>query len=434
VRLLRTHAAVPRQRTRGLARQERGEIGGGVSPRPKSDSLPAGITRRASSGYQAQVWSPIERKRLSRTFQTVAAAKAWKRDTEQALARGVGHGANAPLLRDAAERWLADAASGVVRTRSGDRYKPATLRGYEQALRSRIVPELGHLRLSEVRRGALGRLARAMLADGMSASTVRNALLPLRSIFRDALASELVYVNPCVGLELPAVRGRRDRVVQPADASLQIATLPERDRALWATAMYAGLRRGELMALRWSDVDLARRRLRVERNYDPVARAMVEPKSRAGLRVVPVPDVLAGLLEAHRARSRPERQPLVFARSSLAGRVRLPDGPFNDTAVSARAKRAWLSQGIAPVTLHECRHTYASLLIAARLSPKEVQTYLGHSSIAITFDRYGHLFAGGEAASADRLQAYLDGAEADRVAAAGAAVGLLVPAATGRTE
>jgi integrase len=75
--------------------------------------------------------------------------------------------------------------------------------------------------------------------------------MPLRVIYRRALARGEVAVNPCTGLELPAVRGRRDRIASPAEAAALIEALPESDRALWATALYAGLRRGELLALRW---------------------------------------------------------------------------------------------------------------------------------------------------------------------------------------
>ena len=390
-------------------------------PRPKRDQLPAGISRRASGGYQAQAWSPVERRRTSRTFATLAAAKSWKRDMEQAFERGVRTGAQSPRLRAYATRWLADAESGAVRTRSGEVYRPSTLRGYRQALDDVVLPALGAKRLSEITRGEVYRLVQRLTREGRKPSTVRNVLLPLRAIFRDALAAEIVHRSPCAGLALPVDRGRRERVIAPADVTVMLATLPDRDRALWATAMYAGLRRGELMALRWPEVDLTASKLRVERSYDPVAGTFGPPKSRAGLRIVPIPPVLAGHLTAHRDRADEKRQPLVFARSTLAGRRRGPDGPFNDSAVMARARKAWTDQGIEPASLHVFRHTYGTLMIAARQTPKEVQTYMGHSSITITFDRYGHLFPAAEEASAVALQAYLDTAEAERVAAEDAA-------------
>jgi len=106
-------------------------------------------------------------------------------------------------------------------------------------------------------------------------------------------------VEPTTGLELPAVRGRRDRIVSPEQAARLLEALPERDQAMWATALYGGLRRGELQALRWEDVDLAKGVIKVERAWD-VRAGQIEPKSRAGRRTVPIPVVLRDYLVEHR--------------------------------------------------------------------------------------------------------------------------------------
>jgi integrase len=140
------------------------------------------------------------------------------------------------------------------------------------------------MRLSEIQRRDVQRLADVMLAEGLSASTIRNALMPLRVIFRRAVEDGNVAINPCEKLRLPAVRGTRDRIASPEEAAKLIEALPEKDRGLWVCAMYAGLRRGELMALRIEDVDLASGVIRVERSFDPKERTFVEPKSRAGKR------------------------------------------------------------------------------------------------------------------------------------------------------
>jgi integrase len=190
-------------------------------------------------------------------------------------------------LRDAAAAWLAGARDGSIRNRSGDVYKPSAIRGYEAALQRRILPELGAAKLADISRADVQDLADRMLAEGADPSTIRNALMPLRVIFRRAVGRGEVAVNPCTGLELPAVRGKRDRIASPQEAAELIAALPEDDRALWATATYGGLRRGELMELRWSDVDLAAGVIRVERSYDPSRarwRGLRRPDSRALLR------------------------------------------------------------------------------------------------------------------------------------------------------
>ena len=128
-----------------------------------------------------------------------------------------------------------------------------------QALRDRILPDLGALRVNDVTRDDLQDAVDRMLADGLDPSTVRNAMMPARAIFGRLVgrSDSGVTVNPTTGLQLPAVRGTRDRIADPAEAEQLLAALPDADRTLWATAMYAGLRRGELRALRVEDVDLA---------------------------------------------------------------------------------------------------------------------------------------------------------------------------------
>jgi integrase len=96
-----------------------------------------------------------------------------------------------------------------------------------------------------------------------------------------------VALNPVAGVELPAVRGKRDRIASPKEAAALIAALAEHDQAVWSTAFYAGLRLGELWALRDEDVDLEAGVIRVERSWDR-REGVIEPKSRAGGRAVPI--------------------------------------------------------------------------------------------------------------------------------------------------
>ncbi len=129
------------------------------------------------------------------------------------------------------------------------------------------------------------------------------------------------------------------------------------------------------MALRWSDVDMASGVIHVQLSHDPQAHVTGTPKSIAGVRKVPIPGPLRDYLLPHRMRRDPQ-QPLVFSRWSLGGRKRGPDGPFNASAIYQRARRYWEPQGIGSVSLHDCRHTYASLMIAAGENAKALQRIL----------------------------------------------------------
>ena len=348
--------------------------------------------------YEAWVWSARDEKKLRKTFPTLAAARAWRADTEGGVRRGAVRAPVPTTLRQAADAWVEGARSGSIRTRSGQPYKPSALRGYESALRTRVLPELGAAKLGDVGRLDVQDLADRLLAEGLDPSTVRNMLMPLRAIYRRAVSRGEVAVNPTTMLELPALRGRRERIASPTEAVDLIAALPKNDRAVWATALYAGLRRGELLALRWQDVDLATGIIRVERSWDIAESRPIEPKSRAGRRSVPIASLLRDHLVEHKLGCGRD-DGLVFGRSATV--------PFDATTLIRRARLRWREAGLNPIGLHECRHTFASLMIAAGVNVKALAAYLGHASVTITYDRYGHLVPGNEQEAAGLLDAYL---------------------------
>ena len=351
------------------------------------------------AGYEAAVFSTRDGKKIRKTFGTLAAAKAWRTDALTGLRRGTVRVARPTTIRTAADDLVQGMRSGAVRTRSGEMYKPSVVRSYESALQLRILREFGGLKLSELQRRDVQRFADGLLAEGKDPSTIRNALMPLRVIYRRALQDGEVAINPCLGLRLPAIRGRRERIVPPEKATELLRALPKNDRALWALAVYAGLRRGEMMALRWEDVDLAAGVICVERSWDAQARVFVEPKSRAGRRRVPIAGVLRDILLEHK---------MALPGVLVVGRGLDRSRPFNDTSIALRAHKAWTTAKLEPITLHEARHTFASLMIAAGVNAKALASYMGHSSVAITYDRYGHLMPGNEDEAAALLDAYLE--------------------------
>ncbi len=221
----------------------------------------------------------------------------------------------------------------------------------------------------------------------------------LRALYGWALPRGLATINPTRGLRLPTGETARDRIATPEEADVLIAALPPSHQAALGLAVWSGLRLGELLALEWSAVDLDERTLRVERSWDHTAHRFVTPKSKAGVRTVPIVGRLAILLADHRVLSN-QATGLLFPGEE-------PGCPIHPTSLRERAGKAWRAARLAPLGFHEARHTAASLFIAAGLNAKTVSTYLGHSSITITLDRYGHLFPGWETEARDLLDAYL---------------------------
>lgn len=355
---------------------------------------------RCSAGYEATVWDKRARRKIRKTFPTAAAARTWRSDAAQGVQRGTLRASEPTTVTEAADQLIAGMETGAVRTRSGDPYKPSAVRSYREAL-NHVRSDLGAMRLSDVRRRHVQRLADRLVADGLSPSTVRNALMPLRVIFRRAIRDDLVILNPCDKIELPANRSARVQIVSDEHAAALIAALPDaRNRALWATAFYAGLRRGELMALRWRDVDLANGVIHVERAYDPKARMFVEPKSRAGRRRVPIVGALRDAqLDLRAGLDYVDPDALVLGDT--------PADPFAYHSMIARARMAWKEAKLEPVGLHAARHTCASIFIAAHVNVKALSEFLGHASITITLDRYGHLLPGSLDEAASLVDAFL---------------------------
>lgn len=377
----------------------------------KGCSVRRGGRCNCKAGWEASIYLARDERKLRRTFAREVEARSWRTDALAAASAGSLQMRSELTVEQAAWLWLEAARTGAVRDRSGHRYKPATLREYGRVLSLRVLPEFGHIRLSDVSRRDLQHFVDRLLDRELSASTIRNTMNPLQAIYRYAARRELVAVNPTREVDLPAARGKRDRIATAAEAARLISVLPESDRAIWATAFYAGLRRGELQALRASDVDLGRAEIHVERSWDQ-CEGPIAPKSRAGIRTVPILAVLRDHLDA---RAMGSGSTLIFGRTH--------DVPFRPEALGKRAKRAWtkaneceLEMGereerdpdlLRPITLHECRHTFASLLIDAGVNPKAIQEFMGHGTIEETFSRYGHLMPGARDQARSLVDAYL---------------------------
>lgn len=368
-----------------------------------------------NAGYEAWVFSKRDGRKIRKTFARESEAKTWRADALAALVRGGLRAARPVTVEEAWDRWYRGALDGSIRNRSGDRFKPSALRSYERAMRLRILPEFGTRKIPDVQQADLQDFADELMAAGKYPSTIKVTFLPLRAVFGRAVAHGQLVVNPCDGLKLPAVRGGRERVASPQEAERLVGAAPREDRAIWATALYAGLRRGELLALRAEDVDLASGVIRVERGWDE-KEGEIELKTRAGRRRVPVPPILRDALANHRMAVPRSGSALIFGRSESL--------PFYPKSLQERADRQWSGAGLERITLHECRHTFASLMIAAGVNAKALQTFMGHSSIQVTFDLYGHLMPGSEAEAAALLDAYL---AAQRANAEDAARGADVP-------
>jgi integrase len=354
---------------------------------------------KCNAGWEANVYSQRDGKKLRKRFPRETEARSWRAEAKRALDHGTLRASTKATLQEAAEVWLAGAEAGEIRNRSGYPYKPATLRGYRQALEDRVLPLIGSRKLSAVTTLDLQELVDRWLGEGQKASTIRNAIKPLQAIFRRARSRGGLPLNPTHDLELPASRPNEVEIVSPEVAAALLAALPVEDRPLWGTALYAGLRYGELRALRWSAVDTATGTIRVVESWDP-REGRIAPKTPTSRRSTPMPGLLRDLMLEHRLRcGEPADDALVFGDG---------DQPFHAASLYRQADRAWAKAGLEDrLRLHQARHTYASFMIAAGVNPKALSVFMGHSSIKVTFDLYGHLMPGTATEAVALLDSFL---------------------------
>jgi integrase len=363
-----------------------------------------GIQERSDSKgrtrYRGTAYDPRARRHLFGPWTPhLAEARAWRVDAQARLQNGTLSGDLGPTIREAVDRFLEGIESGAIRDRSGHPYKPSTRRGYQRNLCDRAVSAFGATRLAKLTRQDVQVWVDSL--DG-APSTVRNAVTALRALYAWAIPRGLAHLNPTRDLRLPSGEKVRDRIASPTEAAALIDALQPGDQALFGLAVYSGLRLGEILALEWSAIDLEPLTLRVDRSWDASSRQFVKPKSKAGTRTVPVVDRLAMLLADHRVLTNHPSGGLLFESD------RVPRQPVHPVPLRRRMYDAWRDAKLEPLGLHEARHTFASMMIAAGVNAKALSSYLGHANIAITFDRYGHLMPGSETEARDRLNAYLD--------------------------
>lgn len=346
------------------------------------------------------MWDSRTDRRLSRSFTTAAEAKRWREETAVNIRRGeIGRTPTAQTVEAAMTEWLAAAGAGTVRTRGRVPYAPSSLVSLEQGYRLHVRARFGAARLDSLTLLDVQEWVDGLEQGGMCAATITATVLPLRLLFRRAKKHGQIAVNPTDGLELPLKRQSRRKPADVSEVNALMRALAPDDHAFWGLAMYAGLRRGELLGLSWEDIDLDEGVLRVDRSWNPNY-GYGPPKSQAGRRTVPVPGRLALILRSHAKQTGRCSGPVFLGRSGVT-----PPAPG---AIQQRADRAWRAAGVQRTTLHACRHLYASVSAASGVPLHELSRYMGHSSIALTIDLYTHLFSGSEAAAAAKVNTYYD--------------------------
>jgi integrase len=355
------------------------------------------IAKRANGKWRARYRDDTGREH-ARHFERKVDAQAWLDEQTSRIVRGewADPRAGRELLSAYATRWQSIQVSS-----------PGTARIIDNALRRHILPRLGSRQLANIRRSDVQAFVKwletrelrpatdSRPARTLSAGSVRNIYEVLARVMDAAVEDRVIAISPCRRITLP--KGHDDEVAVPAleEVELVRGALAERWRAIPVVLAGSGLRVGELLGLRLSDVDFLRKSIRVERQR--LQSSQVAPlKSKASRRTVPVGQVVIDALASH-----------------LAVYPATEEALFCDELREPLTYRRWkrlLSDAArvagVEITSHSFRHFAASALISGGASVKQVQAFLGHASAIVTLRTYAHLWPGDE----DRTRNVLDAA------------------------
>lgn len=322
-------------------------------------------------------------KRRLKTFDLKKDAEAWATNARHEVSWGL-HASNAKItVQETIALWIKHCVD--------EELERSTIEQREQHLRLHVAPYIGREKLATLTTPRLNAFLDQLRDGGRSTEMRRKVLTSVRTALAFAKGRGLVAQNVASGIKVKSddrhkaagpLKAGRDFPAK-AELKLLIDRAPERWRPFIVTAIFTGMRASELRGLRWCDVDLDAGNIRVAQRADAWGK-IGSPKSAAGTRDIPlVPMAINALRQWKLACSAGE---LVFANRS--GRVH-PHTNFL-RHVWAPLQRAC---GLPHYEFHSLRHAAASLFIETlEWSPKRIQTVMGHSSITMTFDRYGHLF------------------------------------------
>jgi integrase len=350
------------------------------------------ITRRKGGGWSAQyvVYTSEGRKRRTLYGKTRAevAAKLSKAlaDREGGLVFDAGNLTVGEYL----DRWLKDSVRGTVRI--------STFERHEQIIRAHLMPSFGRMKLKALTPAHVRSLHREKLDAGLAPATVRKIHSTLHKALSQAVADGLIPRN-AADVKAPRPAPEEMRPLSEAEARTFLDAAREsgdRFEPLYVLAITTGLRRGELLGLRWDDADLseARGTLRVGRALVREGGRYIlgETKTKRGRRRVNLTPRTVTALKAHRKRQLEERVRLAGLYEDHGLIFASENGtPLNPENLVKRSFKPLLKRaGLPEIRFHDLRHTCATLLLSRSVHPKMVQELLGHATIAMTLDTYSH--------------------------------------------
>lgn len=365
----------------------------------KSGGMKGHIQKRGANSWRIKVDTgrdPLTGKRAT-TYVTVRGTKKY---AQRELARMIhevetGHFVELSkmALSEYLEHWIEDYAQTAV--------SRSTFERYSELLRLHVIPHLSAVPLSKLKPLHIQKLYGGLLTNGrrdgtggLAPQTVKHVHRVLHQALQHAVRWQMISLNPAASVDPPKVERRQIDVLSNEEArELVEASRGTRLYAPIVLALNSGLRRGEILGLRWQDLDFEGRQLSVTQSVEQTSAGLrlKEPKTKRSRRSITLPDVAIETLRKHKIQQSQNR--LRLGRDYQDNDLVFPqlDGNLQNPRVFSKDfKRLATRIGLDHVTLHGLRHTHLTMLLRANVHPKIASERAGHSSVAITLDIYSH--------------------------------------------
>ena len=338
-------------------------------------------------GNQLRAAVSLDGKRITKSFKTKSECKEWIREKQNEIDLGLTFNTSQLTLKRFLIDWL-EIHNSRLKPKSGQRYV--------QVARDYIFPYLGKSRLQELRVKHIEGLYQILLQKGVSVRNVRYVHSLLHRSFSDAVKRGMVSLNAAHGARQPKMT-HKEMMILDENQIMQVFIVVQgtRNESLYHLAIKTGMRMGELLGLKWSDLEWSKGTIRVQRQVQRVTgqgMVFMAPKTKAGRRTIALGNDTLRILREHRNNQQFEEQ--------LAGKqwqendlilpssVGSPQSPSN---LLKSFKSILKLSGLPIIRFHDLRHTAASIMLNQGVPPFVVSKILGHSKPSTTMDIYGHL-------------------------------------------
>ncbi|MCM3020091.1 site-specific integrase [Priestia megaterium] len=283
----------------------------------------------------------------------------------------------------------------------------STLKNHKCLYRNHLKPKLGHYKLQDLNPIVLQKFTNSLVADSsLSHNSIRKLLFLMNQLMKKAHGLKLISENPLIHVNIPREVKSEMSIWDLKQVNYYIANAKQnRYYTIVLMALLTGMRKGEILGLRWRDIDFEKQVVYIRQIYDGYAKELkVGAKTASGVRSIHIPDMLVNQLKKERKKvlSNKLKQGMAYNDYDLVNCTKFGN-PLDSSTLSKRFKNHTKKLGLPVIRFHDLRHTHVTMLIQQNVNVKVISERVGHSSIQITLNQYSHVLPSMQQEVADKL-------------------------------